>query len=41
MRPSAITALGLNMAPQIANVFPDLSVCENLEIGATPIRQSV
>jgi ABC-type branched-subunit amino acid transport system ATPase component len=26
MRPSAITALGLNMVPQIANVFPDLSV---------------
>jgi branched-chain amino acid transport system ATP-binding protein len=38
MRPCAITALGLNMVPQIANVFPDLSVRENLEIGATPIR---
>lgn len=38
MRPSAITALGLNIVPQIANVFPDLSVRENLEIGATPIR---
>jgi ABC-type branched-subunit amino acid transport system ATPase component len=38
MRPSAITALGVNMVPQIANVFPDLSVRENLEIGATPIR---
>jgi branched-chain amino acid transport system ATP-binding protein len=38
MRPNAITALGLNMVPQIANVFPDLSVRENLEIGATPIR---
>ena len=37
-RPAAITALGLNMVPQIANVFPDLSVRENLEIGATPIR---
>jgi branched-chain amino acid transport system ATP-binding protein len=37
MRPSAITALGLNMVPQIANVFPELSVRENLEIGAMPI----
>jgi ABC-type branched-subunit amino acid transport system ATPase component len=36
MRPSDITALGLNMVPQIANVFPELSVRENLEIGATP-----
>ena len=27
------------MVPQIANVFPDLSVLENLEIGALPIRR--
>jgi ABC-type branched-subunit amino acid transport system ATPase component len=39
LRPNAITALGLNMAPQIANVFPELSVLENLEIGALPIRR--
>jgi ABC-type branched-subunit amino acid transport system ATPase component len=32
--PYAITRLGLNMVPQIANVFPDMSVQENLEIGA-------
>ena len=32
--PHAITRLGINMAPQLANVFPDLSVRENLEIGA-------
>ena len=38
LRPNAITALGVNMVPQIANVFPDLSVLENLEIGALPIR---
>ena len=37
LRASAITALGLNMVPQIANVFPELSVRENLEIGAMPI----
>src|SRR5690242_15828140 len=32
MRPHQITALGVNMVPQIANVFADLSVLENLEI---------
>ena len=37
-RPNAITALGVNMVPQIANVFADLTVMENLEIGALPIR---
>jgi ABC-type branched-subunit amino acid transport system ATPase component len=35
LRPHAITKLGLNMVPQLANVFPDMSVRENLEIGAT------
>jgi ABC-type branched-subunit amino acid transport system ATPase component len=39
LRPNKITALGLNMVPQVANVFPELSVLENLEIGALPIRQ--
>ena len=34
MRPHRITALGVNMVPQLANVFPDLSVFENLEVGA-------
>jgi ABC-type branched-subunit amino acid transport system ATPase component len=34
MRPHAITRQGLNMVPQLANVFPDMSVQENLEIGA-------
>jgi ABC-type branched-subunit amino acid transport system ATPase component len=38
MAPSAITALGLNMVPQLANVFPEMSVLENLQIGALPIR---
>ncbi len=37
LRPNEITALGLNMVPQLANVFPDMSVLENLEIGARPI----
>ena len=39
LRPNEITALGLNMVPQLANVFPDLSVLENLEIGGRPIPQ--
>ena len=34
LRPHAITRLGVNMVPQLANVFPELSVRENLEIGA-------
>ena len=34
MRPHRITALGVNMVPQLANVFADLSVLENLEVGA-------
>jgi ABC-type branched-subunit amino acid transport system ATPase component len=39
MRPNRITALGVNMVPQLANVFPEMSVLENLEIGALPIRE--
>jgi ABC-type branched-subunit amino acid transport system ATPase component len=32
--PYAVTRLGVNFVPQLANVFPDLSVRENLEVGA-------
>ncbi|MGH7126494.1 MAG: ATP-binding cassette domain-containing protein, partial [Stellaceae bacterium] len=39
LKPNEITALGLNMVPQLANVFPDMSVLENLEIGARPIPE--
>ena len=39
LRPNEITALGLNMVPQLANVFSDMSVMENLEIGARLIPQ--
>lgn len=34
LRPHAITRLGVNMVPQLANTFPEMSVRENLEIGA-------
>jgi ABC-type branched-subunit amino acid transport system ATPase component len=36
--PNRITALGVNLVPQLANIFPEMSVRENLEIGALPIR---
>jgi ABC-type branched-subunit amino acid transport system ATPase component len=34
LAPHAVTRMGINFVPQLANVFPDLSVRENLEIGA-------
>jgi ABC-type branched-subunit amino acid transport system ATPase component len=34
LRPHAVTRLGINFVPQLANVFPDMSVRENLEVGA-------
>src|SRR5262249_14045459 len=39
LRPHRVTALGVNMVPQIANVFPELSALENLQIGALPVRE--
>jgi branched-chain amino acid transport system ATP-binding protein len=38
LRPHRITVLGLNMVPQLANVFPEMSVFENLEVGAITNR---
>ena len=38
LRPHRITGLGVNLVPQLANVFPDMSVFENLEIGAITNR---
>jgi ABC-type branched-subunit amino acid transport system ATPase component len=38
MRPNRITELGLNMVPQLANVFPEMSALENLQIGGLPVR---
>ena len=34
LRPNQISALGTNLVPQLANVFPEMSVLENLEIGS-------
>src|SRR4051794_27336828 len=39
-KPHAITALGMNYVPQLANVFPRLTIGDNLQIGATPVRAS-
>jgi branched-chain amino acid transport system ATP-binding protein len=33
-KPHRLTALGLNYVPQLANVFPNMTVLENLELGA-------
>jgi len=34
LRPHAITHLGINFVPPLSNIFADLSVRENLEVGA-------
>jgi ABC-type branched-subunit amino acid transport system ATPase component len=33
VRPHAVTRLGVNYVPQLRNVFPNLTVLENLEVG--------
>ncbi len=37
-RPHQVVELGLAFVPQLSNVFTDLSIRENLEIGGFPIR---
>jgi ABC-type branched-subunit amino acid transport system ATPase component len=39
LKASRITALGVNMVPQLANTFPEMTVFENLEVGAFPARE--
>lgn len=36
-RPYALASLGLSYVPQLANVFADMTVLENLQLGALPI----
>ena len=38
-RPHEVTRLGLNYVPQLDNVFPNMSVQDNLEIGSLPRRE--
>jgi len=37
LRPHAVSRRGVNMVPQLQNVFPDMSVAENLDMGALPL----
>lgn len=39
LKPHEVTAHGVDMVPQIANTFPELSVRENLEIGCIRERR--
>ncbi|MPZ53032.1 MAG: ATP-binding cassette domain-containing protein [Acidimicrobiia bacterium] len=41
LRPDQITAAGINYVPQLANVFPNLTVLENLEMGAVLSRETM
>jgi ABC-type branched-subunit amino acid transport system ATPase component len=38
-KPHELTRRGLNYVPQLDNVFPNMSVQENLEIGSVPRRE--
>jgi neutral amino acid transport system ATP-binding protein len=38
LRPHEVTRLGLNYVPQLENVFSNMSVQDNLEVGAGPAR---
>ena len=40
LKPHRITALGMNYVPQLANVFPRLSIQDNLLVGTTPVRST-
>jgi neutral amino acid transport system ATP-binding protein len=39
VRPDRITRHGLNLVPQLGNVFPSLTVAENLKVGALPLSR--
>jgi len=39
LRPEQLTRRGLNYVPQLANVFPTLSVAENLQVGAVSLAR--
>jgi len=40
LRPDRLTRLGLNLVPQLDNVFPTLSVQENLQVSALPVPRA-
>jgi ABC-type branched-subunit amino acid transport system ATPase component len=39
MRPERLTRLGLNYVPQLGNVFPSLSIGENLQVGSVSLSR--
>jgi ABC-type branched-subunit amino acid transport system ATPase component len=39
-RPDRLTRRGMNLVPQLANVFPTLSILENLQVSALPLARS-
>jgi ABC-type branched-subunit amino acid transport system ATPase component len=40
LRPEELTRLGLNYVPQLGNVFPSLSIAENLLVGAVSLPRA-
>ena len=40
LRPDRITRAGMNYVPQVDNVFPSLTIAENLEVGAVTVPRS-
>jgi ABC-type branched-subunit amino acid transport system ATPase component len=40
LRPEQLTRRGLNYVPQLANVFPTLSVAENLQVGSVSLPRA-
>jgi neutral amino acid transport system ATP-binding protein len=40
VRPEFLTRLGLNYVPQLANVFPSLSIAENLLVGSVSLPRA-
>ena len=40
MRPEQLTRLGLNYVPQLGNVFPSLSIAENLLVGSVSLPRA-
>jgi neutral amino acid transport system ATP-binding protein len=40
LRPERLTRLGLNYVPQVGNVFPTLSIAENLQVGSVSLPRA-
>jgi ABC-type branched-subunit amino acid transport system ATPase component len=40
LRPEQLTRRGLNYVPQVANVFPTLSIAENLQVGSVSLPRT-